>query len=169
MKQAVATTLTLALIVGALYLGRNSTEKSNFSAASPADCLEQMYLAAERGDVDAYLACFTGVQRQRLDVELRTESREAFAAAIAEPFGSLKGRAINDLSTEPADGERAQLEAERIYPQYNERQTYGFRREGGAWRIESLGVVRRLQPPVPYGTPVYAGSSETINEVAREQ
>ena len=120
MKQAVATTLTLALIVGALYLGRNATEKSSFTAASPAECLEQMYLAAERGDVDAYLACFTGVQRQRLDVELRTESREAFAAAIAEPFGSLKGRAINDLSTEPADGERAQLEAERIYPQYNE-------------------------------------------------
>ena len=67
-----------------------------------------MYLAAERGDVDAYLDCFTGVQRQRLEVELRTESREAFAAAIAESFQTLKGRAVNDLSTEPVDGERAQ-------------------------------------------------------------
>lgn len=169
MKQAVAITLTLALIAGALYLGRNASEKSDFTAASPAECLEEMYLAAERGDVDAYLDCFTGVQRQRLDAELRTESRDAFASSIAETFRTLKGRAVNDLSTDPVDGDRAQLEAERIYPQYNERQTYGFRCEGGAWRIESLGAVRRFQPPVPYGTPVYAGSGESVNEVAREQ
>ena len=169
MKQAVAITLTLALIAGALYLGRSAPEKSNFSAASPAECLEQMYDAAERGDVHAYLECFTGVQRQRMEMELRTESPEAFAAAIAESFRTLKGRAVNDLSTEPVDGDRAQLEAERIYPEYNERQTYGFRCEAGTWRIESLGAVRRFQPPVPYGTPVFAGSSETMNEVAREQ
>lgn len=169
MKRAVAIALTLALIAGALYLGRNAPARPRLSPGAPAACLEQMYAAAERGDVEAYLDCFTGVERQRLEVELQTESRDAFAAAIAETVRTLKGRAINDLSTDPVTGDRAQLQAERIYAGYNERQTFGFRREEGAWRIESLGEVRRFQPSIPYGAPAFAGSADSTSAGQREQ
>ena len=169
MRRAVALALTLVLIAGALYLGRGVSARPSSSAASPAACLEQMYLAAERGDVEAYLDCFTGAQRERLETELRAGSREVFAKEIAASVNGLKGRAINGPGQATIETDRARLEAERIYGQHAERQAYDFRREAGVWRIESLGAIQRFQPLIPYGTPVYTAPVEPAPSAAAEK
>jgi hypothetical protein len=145
---------TLALLVAAIYLGRSQPDPAAAPAAAPADCLERMFGAAERGDVEAYLACFTGAELRRLSTERDAQPRERFAAALVESVRPLKGRAVSGPSNAPG-GDRATLEIERIYEHHGERQSYAFRRETDGWRIDSVGAVERFQQAIPYGTPVY--------------
>jgi hypothetical protein len=111
-----------------------------------------MFLAAEQGDVEAYLACFTGQQRKRLLTELDAQGTAGFATSLKEAVRTLKGRAISGSGAAAAD--RATLTVERIYSRHAERQSYDFVHEAAGWRIESVGPVEEFQPPIPYGTPV---------------
>lgn len=159
MKRAATLAATLALLGAAVYFGRDRSPSDAASAASPAECVERMFAAAERGDIEAYLACFTGAELRRLSAERDAQPRERFAAALVESVRPLKGRAINGPSNAPG-GDRAKLEIERIYEHHGERQSYVFRREADGWRIESIGAVERFQQAIPYGTPVYDLSPE---------
>lgn len=157
MKRPLAIAATLALLVGAMYLGR--TRESGGRAAksagdSPAQCLERMFAAAEKADVAAWLDCFTGAERQRLASQAASQP-DKFATSLAEAVRTLKGRAVSGASAELSAGDAAVLSVERIYAHHTERQTYHFRREADGWRIDSLGAVEKHQPPIAYGTPVF--------------
>lgn len=155
MKRAATLAATLALLAAAVYFGRGQGEPAARPAASPGECLERMFAAAERGDVEAYLACFTGAEHRRLAAERDRQPRERFAAALVDSLRPLKGRAVNGPATVADQDERATLEIERIYEHHGERQSYGLRREAGGWRIDSVGAVERFQQAIAYGTPVY--------------
>ncbi|HVW37992.1 MAG TPA: hypothetical protein VHB99_11830, partial [Pirellulales bacterium] len=142
MKRMATFAATLVVLAAAIYFGRSRPEPAAAPAASPADCIERMFAAAERGDVEAYLACFTGAELRRLSAERDAEPLERFAAALVESVRPLKGRAINGPSHAPGS-ERAKLEIERIYEHHGERQSYAFRREADGWRIDSIGPVER--------------------------
>ena len=159
MKRTATFAATFVVLAAAIYLGRSRSEPAAAAPASPAECIERMFAAAERGDVEAYLACFTGAELRRLSTERDVQPRERFAAALVESVRPLKGRAVNGPSSAP-DGDRAKLEIERIYEHHGERQGYAFRREADGWRIDSVGAVERFQPAIPYGTPVYDLSPE---------
>lgn len=155
MKQSAVFVATLALLAGALYLGRGGPRPTVQSATSPAGCLERMFRAAEQGDVPTYLDCFTGQQRDRLVNELNRQSEADFAASLLEAVRTLKGRAISGPTDTAPDASRATLAVERIYGQHTERQRYHFLRETDGWRIASVDAVEKLRSPIPYGTPVY--------------
>jgi hypothetical protein len=114
-----------------------------------------MFQAAEQGDVDAYLDCFAGQQRQRLGSEVRQQGKADFAASLRSALDTLKGRAISGSGKAAPDDRRATLTVERVYERHTERQDYHFVRDSFGWRIESVGTTQELQPPIRYGTPVF--------------
>jgi len=155
LKRSATLAATLVLLGAAVYFGRGSSDGRAAPAASPAECIERMFAAAERGDAAAYLDCFTGAERERLRGELNSGPREKFAAALVESVRPLKGRAVNGPASNSKSAERATLEIERIYEHHGERQSYGLSRASGGWRIVSVGAVERFQQAIPYGTPVF--------------
>ncbi len=157
MKRPFAIPVTLALLAGAIYLSRSGGRQTAADAAadSPAGCLERMFTAAEKGDVAAWLDCFTGSERGRLARQAESQPAEKLAASLQEAVRTLKGRAISGASAPQSAGDAASLAVERIYAHHTERQSYHFRRETDGWRIDSVGAVEKHQPPIAYGTPVY--------------
>jgi hypothetical protein len=111
-----------------------------------------MFTSGERGDVDAYLACFTGGQAAQLQRELAAQSRARFAQGLVAAVEPLKGRAVVH---EAASARTAEITVERIYAHRNDLQTYDLECQNGRWQIAAVRPVQALQPPVPYGTPVF--------------
>lgn len=157
MKRPLAIAATLALLAGAIYLGRSGGGQTAvpIAADSPAGCLERMFTAAEKRDVAAWLDCFTGSERGRLARQAESQPAEKFAASLQDAVRTLKGRAISGSNAPQSAGDTASLAVERIYVHHTERQSYHFRREADGWRIDSVGAVEKHQPPIAYGTPVY--------------
>jgi hypothetical protein len=113
-----------------------------------------MFEAARAGDVDAYLDCFTGPQRTRIQRKLAGQSREAFAQSLADAVRDLKGH-VTPQSAPQGDADRVELAVERIYQNRNERQSYSLVRQSGVWRISDVQAAVSFQPPVAYGAPVF--------------
>ena len=69
MKRWIAALLTLLPLAAVLLWGRRGRPPQPPAVAtdsSPEACIERMFDAAGRGDVAAYLDCFTGAERERL-------------------------------------------------------------------------------------------------------
>jgi hypothetical protein len=114
-----------------------------------------MFTAAEKGDVDAYLDCFTGPQRERLERELASQPREIYARSLAESIRALKGRAVFDASFANPPSREATVTVERVYVHRLERQTYHLVNQSGVWRIDDVQTPSALQPEKAYGQPVF--------------
>lgn len=170
MKHALAGIVTLALIAGVLLVGRGQRAATVPTAASPEECVEQMLAAADRGDIDAYLDHFTGRQRDEIARDLAQQTREGFARSLAEAQTAMKGRSVQLAATDAkaATGpplDTAEVTVERVYANHNQRQTYLLRRTSAGWKIEALRGATNFQPPVPYGTPVWAESAQPSTNV----
>ncbi len=156
MKRIVAAALTALLIGIVLWLGRNRSDSpGNGGAATPDECIEQMFLAAEQGDVDAYLACFTGAERERLEQQLIGEPRDAFGRSLSEAVAALKGRAVFQDAPQNDDAAEANFTVDRIYESRTERQRYHLVRRRTSWFIDTVRNATAFQPAKPYGTPVF--------------
>lgn len=117
----------------------------------PEDCIAQMIRAQQRGDVDAYLACFAGEFYDRLAARMDAQPRSRVCAELQHSAAGLMGHACT--SREVA-GEMAVITLERIFASYNERQRVRLRRNGRTWRITDVETLQRYAPSIPYGTPV---------------
>lgn len=123
--------------------------------ATPEDCVWTMVRAEQEGQRDVYLACFVdplgeGPAQQaitRPDVGQHHRNRN----------GELQG--ISIVRRRNADGNRAELTLERVYPRYNTRQQIRLRRIGRSWRIAHLGAPEHYVPEIAYGTPVESVST----------
>lgn len=156
MKRALAALITMSFLAVALWYGRGAPSHESAAAAStPADCIERMFAAAERGDVDGYLDCFTGAQRERLDREMASQPRQEYARSLLQSVKDLKGRAVFDAPTSDAAFDRATVTVERVYVHRIDRQTYRFKNESGEWRITEVETPAALQPAKAYGQPVF--------------
>jgi hypothetical protein len=154
-KRTAAALITLGFLVATFWFGRSAPPASGPPVAAPADCIEQMFAAAERGDVEAYLACFTGRERKRLDRELASQPREVFAQALVQSIQELKGRAVLDAPAASAASQEAAITVERVYVHRMERQTYHLVLQSQQWRIDDVQAANPLQPEKAYGQPVY--------------
>jgi hypothetical protein len=114
-----------------------------------------MFAAAAAGDVAAYVACFTGTERGRLERELVDGRREAFARSLVQAVTELRGRAVFAEAPLDPEADAARYTVDRVYPTRTERQVYELVREAGGWRIQSVHTARAFQPETPYGTPVF--------------
>jgi hypothetical protein len=155
MKQIIAAVATLGLVGAALWFGRRPPPAESTPPATPAECIERMFAATERGDVEGYLDCFTGLQRDRLERELASQSREDFARSLRQSIQELKGRAVFDAPARDVASREINVTVERVYVHHLERQTYHFVNQSGAWRIDDVQSPHPIQPEKAYGQPVF--------------
>ncbi len=151
-KKVLALVVTAGLIGGAIFL---SNRRREGRGENPESALWQMLDQSRAGNVDGYLACFTGSTRAQLEATVRSMTPSLFAEYLRESTSKIKGVAVFDAQR-PAEG-LATLTVEYVYSDRNERQRMKLRLEHGVWKIESTDASRRIQPVIPYGKPVTDG------------
>ncbi len=129
------------------FLGLGSSRK-----AEPRDVIYAMLDAARDGVVDDYLACYMGQMERTLRQSLEEMGAERFSEFLKQRNRDIKGIAMN---APKQTGHEAEVRVEYVYADRNEVQEVYLRRQAGDWKIARVGDIRRVETPVPYGTPVY--------------
>jgi hypothetical protein len=156
---SVTTLILAALLIAAAIRSRDAV------AESPDRCLDRMYEAMKSGDVAAYLDCFTGELRERLDRDADEQSTPAFANYLRELASPIKGRALRSDQTQQLDSDHVRLVVDRVYDGRPwELQAYRLRPDAGRWKIYEIEPAELHEPPVPYGTPAFSTSDEPSGE-----
>ena len=101
---------------------------------------------AKTGDVERYLADFTGPTQRRLEREVAERGRDAFAAALRQAAAARKSHAV---FTADAD---SLVTVESVYPDRNERQTFRLESTADGWRVADVETVRAREPAARFGT-----------------
>jgi hypothetical protein len=165
LKRWIAAAITAALLVIVLWAGRQKPIRlASGMAETPQQCLTQMFAAAEKGNIPAYLDCFTGEQRTQVEREMAAHSPEEASRALAQAQTLLKGRAVHNSAQRDPQSDQAEVTVERIYAHHHEMQKYHLRRESGVWKISFLAPAEKVQPAVPYGTLVAPVEEEKSKE-----
>ena len=168
-KDAKAQAITIALIVVAL--GVIAWSQGGFDAvrqssgvdggflglikpkpAEPRDVIYAMLDAARDGIVDDYLECYSGQMERTLRQSLEEMGPERFSGFLRERNEDIKGIAMN---APKESGDEAEVRVEYVYADRNEVQEIYLTKAGGDWKIARVSDIRRIETPVPYGTPVY--------------
>ncbi len=111
-----------------------------------------MLAAARDGDVNAYLASYTGQMATALQASVRESTPDGFARYLRDSNAQIKGVALTE--PEPFSGSEAKVRVEYVYQDRNEAQTIYLEKVEGAWKISRVDVAERVKTLVPYGTPV---------------
>jgi len=165
-KQRKAQVVTLAVIVVGLLLvvGRETgwrlpsgSSEALFSGSeapdNPTDTINRMMDAARDGDVDGYLACFSGQMEKTLRQSVAEMSNSGFADYLKTNNKQIKGFAMyapTEVSESAVD-----VQVEYVYADRNEAQRFRLERLSGHWTITKVDGIERVETIVPYGTPVY--------------
>jgi hypothetical protein len=160
LKRLLAAIATLGLLGAVLWFSRAPTPSQPAAANTPERCLDRMFRAAEQGDIDGYLDCFTGEERPRLERNLASQTREAFSRSLVQAVQELKARAVIGGAEDANESGQAELSVERVYAHRNELQTFRLLKQGDTWRISSVQTATPFEPPVPFGTPAFAPPTE---------
>lgn len=168
-RDAKAQALTVALIAGVLaFIAWNQGAFSALSRSSggdagllsftkpkkvePRDVIYAMLDAARDGVVNDYLDCYSGQMERMLRQSLEEMGSERFSEFLRERNRDIKGIAMN---APKKAGEEAEVRVEYVYADRNEVQEVYLSRISGDWKIARVSEIRRVETPVPYGTPVY--------------
>ena len=116
------------------------------------DVVWKMVDASKARDVAAYLDCFGGDLRTRLDATVRELGESGFADYLGRRVEELKGVALYDL--ELAEGRGASLTVEYVYAAEKELQRLHLEESRDGWRITQADASRREKSLIPYGTPI---------------
>lgn len=157
MKRLVAGGATAAILAAVVWLGLGpgSMRKDTSAPRTPEECIGRMFDAAARGDIPAYLSCFTAQELERLERELVTQTPERFADSLRDAVANLKGRAVYAAASVSQDENVAIYTVERIYPERTDKQEVRLIFAKGGWGIAEVRAKASIQPAVPYGTPVF--------------
>jgi hypothetical protein len=124
------------------------------SSDSPEAAIVQMQAAQERGDVSAYLDCFSAAERENLEKQWDGVSPSQIASELRHKSVGVMGRATANVKL--IDADHAELVLESIREDSVDRQSITLRREANRWKITSISSTDRTIPKIPYGTPVDA-------------
>lgn len=119
---------------------------------TPQDSIYAMLDAARAGDVNAYLACYTGQMRTAIEASIRESTPEGFAKYLRDSNAAIKGVAVGEPET-LGDSE-VKLRVEYVYQDRNEAQTMYLEKLSGGWKAARVDGTQRVKTLVPYGTPV---------------
>ena len=154
MQRNFITILTLLLIgVGVWLTSRNRPSGSTSGAATPEEAIQSMLDASRRGDIRAYLDCFTSAFRPQLEATRQQMGEGRFRAYLVESQAPVVGVATTRLPE--AGPDRARCEVEFVLRDKNQRQTVELRKQGERWRIETMSQAVYVKPVIPYGTKVF--------------
>ena len=159
-QKQLVTIAVLALAAGAALAGKNGWRLPRFDtfmpaaskpAPGPQDAIYAMLDAARQGDVNAYLACYSGQIRTTLEASVRESTSEAFAKYLRDSNAAVKGVALNE--PEKLGDREVKVRVEYVYQDRNEAQTI-YLEKGADWKITRVDGAERVKTLVPYGTPV---------------
>jgi len=151
-KARAAATILVLFAVG-IGLWRNSSRKSPAeSHLEPQDAVYEMLRAARAGDVDSYLASFTGEMERLLRQTVRETSKAEFGRYLKAFHSDVKGIAVSD--PDRAAGGEIKIRIEYVYQDRNEAQIVYLENAGSGWKIASTENQERVRTLIPYGTPV---------------
>jgi hypothetical protein len=151
----------LAVLALLSMLGVGAARKAGWfgGAAAPAGQTEyaisaSVYAtmsAAREGDVDRYLAGYTGPMRTALQRSLDDSGSAAFARYLQRMDAGVKGVAV---SVEGSSEREAKVRVEYVYQERNNVQVMYLEKERGVWRIARTDGDQTMKAAIPYGTPV---------------
>ncbi|MDB5347442.1 MAG: hypothetical protein JWP89_5819 [Schlesneria sp.] len=124
------------------------------SSGSPEAAIAQLQAAQERGDVSAYLDCFSAAERESLEKRWQGVSQSQIASELRHKSVGVMGWATANVKL--IDADHAELILESIREDSVDRQSVTLRREANRWKITSVSSTDRTIPKIPYGTPVDA-------------
>ena len=168
-KDAKAQVVTITLIVGALIVivwnqggfdalgGDNDRDHGFFGIGSsrdlePRDVIYSMLDAARDGNVEEYLECYTSQLERTLIQSSEEMGRDRFSRFLKDRNRDIKGIAMN---APVESGEETEVRVEYVYADRNEVQEFYLVQMDDSWKISRVSDIRRVETPVPYGTPVY--------------
>jgi hypothetical protein len=161
----ILTILVLAAALGAAVARQNGwklpdwrTSAASMSGSRPAettpqDAIYRMLDAARDGDVQKYLAAYTGSMETALRQSIAESSDAAFRKYLQDTNAELKGVAVVTPEAAPGDRE-VKVRVEYVYQDRNEAQTMNLERTASGWKIARVDSAERVKTLVPYGTPV---------------
>lgn len=119
----------------------------------PQDVIYRMLDAAGQGDAAAYLGCYSGPLRRRLEQSRDEMTPAGFAQYLAQTNKQIRGIAIS----EPAALSESEVEVriEFVYQDRNEAQQFFLEKSSQEWKIARVSAAERVEALVPFGTPVY--------------
>jgi hypothetical protein len=164
MKKRLPAILTIVLLLAVLLVltqrerWREGASKPTAAAASPEDVIWQMSDAAREGQTQAYLACFSGELRTRLEKTAREMGAAKFTEYLQQLNQAVTGIAVSDLEQSEAD--TAKLRVEFVLRGKHEAQTHHFQRVNGQWTITRVDDAEQVKVLIPYGTPVDEAKQE---------
>lgn len=167
-RQRIAQVLTILILATALGVAvarqngwrirawetlTGSMSASRRAEATPQDAIYAMLDAARDGDVNKYLAAYTGSMETALRQSIAESSNAAFRKYLQDTNAALKGVAV--MAPDAAAGDReVQVRVEYVYQDRNEAQTMNLEKTASGWKIARVDSAERVKTLVPYGTPV---------------
>ncbi|MEK7750530.1 MAG: hypothetical protein AAB654_01345 [Acidobacteriota bacterium] len=153
-KARIATVTVLAAALGgiAVYRSGGTFSPPQIAPPKPQDAVYAMLDAARAGDVNRYLAQYTGQMETSLRQALAESGEAAFAKYLQDSNAAIKGVAI--MEPQPLTEREVKLKVEYVYQDRNETQQLYVEKTPGGWRIARVDSAERVKTLVPYGTPV---------------
>jgi len=139
-------------ILGAVVWWTQNKPKQVDSELQPDSVIWEMIDACRQGDVDAYLNCFTGDLRERLEKVVSEQGKDKFSNYLKEMLQPIKNIALQQPKGF-AKGDRA-IVADFVFADRTERQTFWVRKTKEGWKIVGVEATKPVPVLVPYGTPV---------------
>ena len=151
-KRARFATILVLLCALALVIGRRARTLAipSRGEVSPQDAIYAMLDAAREGNVNKYLASYSGQMRSALQQAAR-ESQD-FGRSLKDSNAAIKGVAIMD--PEPVSSQEVKARVEYVFQDRNEVQAMILDKIAGGWKIVRVDSAERVKTLVPYGTPV---------------
>lgn len=166
-KERIAQILTVAVLAGAALIAvgrKNNWNVPDFRSSkaiapaapvtdpTPQDAIYAMLDAARAGDINGYLASYTGQMETSLKQSLAETTGPAFAKYLQDSNTAIKGVAISEPQT--LTDREVKVRVEYVYQDRNEAQSVYLEKVAKNWKISRVDGAERVKTLVPYGTPV---------------
>ena len=119
---------------------------------TPQDAIYGMLDAARGGDVNTYLANYSGQMSVALQQSIAESTEPKFAQYLKDSNAAIKGVAISE--PQQLTDTQVKVRVEYVYQDRNEAQTMYLEKQAGLWKISRVDGAERVKTLVPYGTPV---------------
>jgi len=160
-KQRIAQILTVLILAGVLggtlikkngWTFRTTRAAMQPALATPEDAIYAMLDAARKGDVQKYLAAYSGPMQTSLRQSIAESSNSAFSQYLQDTNAALKGVAV--MAPEITSDREAKARVEYVYQDRNEAQNMYLEKTTPGWKITRVETAQRVKTLIPYGTPV---------------
>ena len=165
-RERLTTLITAGVMGGALLVIVARNKGMNLSEINPAiiaqsltpktvapeDSIYAMLDAAKAGDINAYLASYTGHMKDLLRQSVSETTPAGFEKYLRTSNAAIQGAALSPPET--LSGSQVKVRVEYVYKDRNEVQFLYLQKEGPGWKIYRIDGAERIQTLVPYGSAV---------------